>query len=404
MRTLSSIIVGMAKSKGTRRAAQQKRARNGNNNERKPRRNRRGGRPRQRVAAPMNPSMCRALALSSPCDFKAAVDAGKAVLLHARDPSSAGNSTVQIIEGVAQFQADLNGDAAVILYPSLVDGIVQLGANAAADQWSNLPGALAASGSAAWYRVISMAIRYTCMASYMGNAGSLYCAALDPSLGQVDPRNEAGIALAARVKHLRDIIDDRPKGSYSAGAAKDQTQAVIARTGFTAVVLPTIGGAYPNLVSSIGDAFRPGLTSARGIWFPVTLPPAAGGAAANIRYADVNPCAALAISGAAASMPFQIEVCAVVEVIPATTIMGVVPGGAAGTGGALGALSKLAHLDSVQSAERLEEGAERVAESGLRIAGDLGVPGVGAAATALHAGQAGVRALEHSRVGRYLGL
>lgn len=349
-------------------------------------------------ASRMTPAQCRALALSSPCAFSAAVDAGRAVLQHARDSSTSPNTTVQLIKGVAQYQCDANGNAALLIAPLLQGGIERFGATVAADTFDNLPGAAAASGVAARYRTISMEVDYKCMASYMNNAGSLYLGSLDPGMGYTDYRSQGAADLATRVANLRNIIDDRPKGSYTAQAAKDDAKLVLARQDAISVLSPSGGGAAIPTVCN-GDAFIFPTMAAGNILFgsvaPITI---------DVRNQDLCPVAALAITGATASMPYQIEVCLLVEIVPASTVMSTTPGGAAGVAGFAGITGKIASTFTVAGIERAESVGERILEGGLTVAGYAGVPGASAGAAALHAGQSALVSFEHSRVGKALHL
>lgn len=349
----------------------------------------------------MTPATCRALALSSPCTFADAVDNGRAVLMHSRDPSSAANTTVQLIKGVAQFQCDADGNAAVLVYPILVGGLLTLGANSGADSWGSIPGASATAGVTARYRVIAMEADYSCMASNMLNAGSMYAACLDPGMGEVDYRSEALNTLASRTTALRNFIDDRPRGSYAAQAAKDTTKIVFSRQSAEAIRTPFVGGlnVTPVVVSTSGDAFKfPAAWASNLLWgqqTPVVM---------NLRVADLEPTGAFVIQGAAANMPFQIQTCMLVELVPASTVMSTNPGLAAGAAGLSGVVNKIASNVTIGGVEKAEHYAERGLEGALTLAGYAGVPGASAGAGLLHVGQSGLESFEHSRLGHALHL
>lgn len=361
-----------------------------------------GGRQQRRARQParpvmMSPESARRLALSSPCEFIEAVTAGRALINYARDPSTSLSTAVNMIKGVAQFTCDANGDAAVLISPNLTDGIVVLGATAAADVWASLPGAAAAASITARYRPLALEVDYTCMSSNMLNAGSSYMAGLDVSCGTVDYRVESGATLAGRVANLRSYIDDRPRGTYSADAAKEKNRAVVTRQNASATV--TVGGVN-SVLCALGESYVFPSQGAQGILYSISSP-----TTMTVRGMDLGPVIALVISGAAANMPFQLQTCLLVEYVPSSTVISTTPGAASAAAGFLGVGSKIAaNVPSASTLERFEHGAERFAEYGLTAAGYAGVPGASAAAGGLHLAQSGLERFEHSALGRRLGL
>lgn len=336
----------------------------------------------------MTPATCRALALSSPCAFADAVDAGRAVLQHARDASTAASTTVQLIRGVYQAKCDNLGNYGSLIAPMLGNGVCVFGTGAeSTDQYFTLPGASGAMQMTSSYRVISCEIDISCNASAMNDGGNAYIGGLDPALAQGDYRSYALTTRATRVDALRALIDDRPKGTYSAFPVKANNKIVISRT--NAAGWYATGDNTVHWVSHDGDSFIDPNMLGDTIWALQAQPKVK-----NFRAQDLFPVCGVAITGAP-DLPFQIQVCLLIEVVPNTPMLSTTPGGAASAAGVRAIGTKIAaNLPSGRTIENVEAGAEKVLEYGATALGMAGVPGASAAAEALHVGQAGINRLE----------
>lgn len=329
----------------------------------------------------LSPEATRALALSSPCELAKLVAQKRANLQDARDPHSATNSTVQIIRGVFQRNCDTAGNGAMLLSPTLLKGINTFGDVIANDSWENLPGAAAAATASSKYRVISSQFNLTCNASMTNNGGSAYFAGLNAGMGQVDYRFSSQNQISDRTNSMRSLIDDLPTGSYCAFPVKEPCTVVIARQSNDALVRFSGASSSINLTSN-GDAYQAPLQGADTIIGTESSP-----VAMDLRVQDLHPVVALAITGAP-SLPYQIENCMIVEIVPATTLMGCTPGGGASAAGASAILNKFTSSVSSSTIISAEHGVERGVEMGLTALSYAGVPGAQAAAGGLHVAQA----------------